>query len=98
QDGGIITSVTDFEGVHVEPILALMPGIVSGDAVMDGTVSVRGPWRGIRLEGGLELSDGRVRIEGLGQHLSGIAGRLELRGTEVVFPEGRPLTARDAGG
>ncbi len=98
QDGGIITSVTDFEGVHVEPILALMPGIVSGDAVMDGTVSVRGPWEGIRLEGGLELSDGRVRIEGLGQHLSGIAGRLELRGTEVVFPEGRPLTARDAGG
>src|SRR5690606_23873517 len=32
------------------------------------------------------------------QHLSGIAGRLELRGTEVLFPEERPLTARDAGG
>jgi translocation and assembly module TamB len=98
QEGGVITSVTDFERVHVEPMLALVPGIVTGDAVMDGTVSVRGPWEAIRLEGGLELNDGRVQIEGLGQHLSGIAGRLELRGTEVLFPRERPLTARDAGG
>lgn len=97
-EGGVITSHAAFERVHVEPVFALIPGIVSGDAVMHGTVSAVGPWPNARLEGELELSDGEVQIEGLGQHLDGITGRLLLRGSEVIFPDAHPLTVRDAGG
>lgn len=98
EEGGYISSITEFARVHVEPVLTLIPGIMSGDAVMNGTVRVAGPREEIRLEGALSLLDGQLQIEGLGQHLHGIEGHLELRGQEVVFPEDRPLTAQDAGG
>src|SRR5690606_31997022 len=95
-EGGLISSVARFEQVHVEPVLTLVPGIVTGDAVMHGEMSARGTWEQMRLAGVLDLSDGHLQIEGLGQHLFDIAGRVELTGDEAVFPADRPLSARDA--
>lgn len=97
-DGGMITSVAQLRQVHVEPILTLVPGIVTGDAVMDGSVRVAGPFEDLRMAGGLDLSEGHLQIEGLGQHLFDIEGRVELNEDEAVFPADRPLSARDAGG
>ncbi|HEY8428716.1 MAG TPA: translocation/assembly module TamB domain-containing protein, partial [Sandaracinaceae bacterium] len=78
--------------------LTLVPGIVVGDAVMDGEVRADGTWERMRLAGALDLSDGHLQIEGLGQHLFDIEGRVELTGDEAIFPADRPLSARDAGG
>lgn len=97
-DGGEIVSWSDFASVHMEPVLTFIPGIVSGDAVMDGNVQVIGPWEGLRLSGELDLDEGHLQIEGLGQHLHDISGRVELHGDEAIFPADRPLRAFDSGG
>ncbi len=96
--GGAINSWMRFAHVHVEPVLTLIPGIVTGDAVMNGEVRANGPWESIQLAGGLELERGHVQVEGLGQHLSDIQGRVELRGNRAIFPPERPLSVRDAEG
>lgn len=93
-----ITSWARFEHVHVEPVLTLIPGIVSGDAIMHGEVALDGPLEAMLLDGELDLSDGHLAIEGLGQHLFDISGRVEMREHDVLFPESRPLVARDQGG
>ncbi len=97
-EDGVITSAATFREVHVEPLLTLVPGIVTGDAVMDGAVRVVGPFEDLRMAGGLDLSQGHLQIEGLGQHLFDIEGRIELAEDEAIFPAEHPLSARDAGG
>ncbi len=97
QDG-VIRSWTGLEDVHIAPVLTFIPGIVTGDAVMNGDVRVEGPWETLQLDGELAMRDGTLQIEGLGQHLREIEGRVELHGDEAVFPESSPLQARDGGG
>lgn len=97
-EDGRISSWTDFANVHVEPVLAFIPGIVSGDAVMDGVLETAGGLRSMNMDGELALLDGHVQIEGLGQHLQDISGRLVLQNDRVHFPEETPLRAQDAGG
>ncbi len=97
-EGGEIVSWSDFESVRMEPALTFIPGIVSGDARMDGNVEVIGPWENLRLSGALDISDGHLQIEGLGQHLHDISGRVELHGDEALFPADQPLRAFDSGG
>lgn len=93
-----ISSWTDFASVHVEPVLSFIPGVVAGDAVMDGELEIAGPWEGLSMNGQLALSEGQVQIEGLGQHLHDISGQLELEGDRITFPESHPLHAQDGGG
>jgi translocation and assembly module TamB len=93
-----ISSWTDFASAHVEPVLTFIPGVVSGDVIMDGELVAAGPLAAVRMNGEVELSDGRVQIEGLGQHLQEISGRVLFREDEAIFPEEAPLRARDAGG
>jgi hypothetical protein len=93
-----ISSFGVFNRVHVAPVLTLIPGIISGDAIVDGRIRVAGPWEDMQLGGALDLSEGHVQIQGLGQHLFDIRGHLDLREHEVIFPFDRPLVAWDAGG
>lgn len=93
-----IQSWSDFSQVHAEPVLTFVPGIVAGDAVLDGRVELEGPWETIGLGGELAISGGHVQIEGLGQHLQNIEGRVLLRGDEAIFPDDTPLRATDSGG
>lgn len=97
-EDGRITSWNHFANVHVSPVLPFIPGIVAGDAVVNGHVEAAGPFDEMLMRGALDLSDGQLQIEGLGQHLHGISGRVELHGDEVVFPSDRPLTASDSDG
>jgi len=97
-EGGAISSWTDFSSVRVAPVMSFVPGVVSGDALIDGQVEVEGPIEGLRAIGELELSRGHVQISGLGQRLNGIRGRIELHGDEVVIPATAPLRAADSGG
>jgi len=97
-EGAAISSWTDFSAVRVAPVMSFVPGVVGGDALIDGELSVEGPIDSLRAVGELELSRGHVQIEGLGQRLSGIRGRIELHGDEVVIPSNAPLRAADSGG
>ncbi|MBZ0120235.1 MAG: translocation/assembly module TamB, partial [Sandaracinaceae bacterium] len=65
---------------------------------VDGEVRGEGTLDAMHLRGRLELSEGRIQIRGLGQHLHDIDGQLILEDDEAVFPEDRPVRARDAGG
>src|SRR5262245_19010704 len=76
----------------------MIPGVVGGDAVMDGDVLISGPWGRTQLNGELDIAEGHIQIEGLGQYLHDITGRLELRGDRAIFPESQPLRAEDSGG
>ena len=98
EPDGRITSWSDFAHVHVSPVLPFVPGIVAGDVVMDGRIEAAGAFDEMRLNGALDLSQGHVQIEGLGQHLHGISGRVEFHGDEALFPTDRPLRASDSGG
>lgn len=97
-DGGTITSWTGLRDVHVAPVLTLIPGIVTGDAIMDGALRVEGTWPELRMNGAVDLREGHLQLLGLGQHLHDIEGRVELRGDQAIFPRERPISARDAGG
>ncbi|MCB9593614.1 MAG: translocation/assembly module TamB domain-containing protein [Sandaracinaceae bacterium] len=93
-----LSSWSDFHDVHVAPVVGFIPGVVAGDAVITGQITAEGPWEGMQMNGDLDVSNGHVQIEGLGQHLHGIAGRIELSGDEAVFPADHPLRASDSGG
>jgi translocation and assembly module TamB len=93
-----ITASAQLRDAHVAPVLTLVPGVVTGDALMNGVVSAEGPWPDLRLDGSVALSEGQVELEGLGQHLHDVEGRVELNGDELVFPTERPLFVRDTGG
>ncbi len=93
-----IRSWNDFSDVRAEPVLAFIPGIVAGDVVVDGQVELTGPWETIQLNGAVDMRDGSIQIEGLGQHLQNIHGRVELYGDEALLPHDDPLTATDSGG
>jgi hypothetical protein len=95
---GTITSWAAFDHVHVEPVLTFIPGIVAGDAVVHGDARVRGAWSSLLLSGALDVTEGHLQIDGLGQHLYGVTGHVDLRGNRAIFPEATPLVARDAGG
>ena len=97
-DGAPIRSWNDFRGVRIEPIVSLIPGIVAGDAVVDGSLELNGSWEEPYLSGGLDIAEGYVQIDSLGQHLEQIEGRIELHGTEAVFPADIPLRAVDGDG
>ncbi|MFK7988765.1 MAG: translocation/assembly module TamB domain-containing protein [Sandaracinaceae bacterium] len=96
--GATISSWTDLSDAQVEPVLTFIPGIVTGRATMDGNIEVRGPLERIQLNGELDMREGEVQLEGLGQHLHDIQGRVELHGDEVLFPPSQPLTVVDSGG
>lgn len=98
EEDAIISGWSDLRDVHVEPVLPFIPGVVAGDAVMTGQMRAEGPLESIQMSGALDLSDGHIQIEGLGQHLHGIRGRVELHGDRAVFPESHPLRASDSGG
>ncbi len=97
-DDAVMSTWSDFQDVHVAPVVGFVPGVVAGDAVIRGSIAAEGAWEAMRLTGALDVQDGHVQIEGLGQHLHGIAGRIELSGDEAVFPADQPLTASDSGG
>ncbi|MCA9609241.1 MAG: translocation/assembly module TamB domain-containing protein, partial [Myxococcales bacterium] len=97
-DDAVMSSWSDFADVHVAPVVGFVPGVVAGDAVIRGSIAAEGPWEAMRLTGALDVREGHVQIEGLGQHLHNIAGRIELSGDEAVFPADQPLTASDSDG
>lgn len=84
--------------VNIEPLLRFIPGMVGGQVEVDGEVHARGPVQAPRLSGELDIANGHLAIEGLGQHLHDIDGRVEFRGDHLLLPADRPLMARDAGG
>ncbi|MGE0786134.1 MAG: translocation/assembly module TamB domain-containing protein [Sandaracinaceae bacterium] len=98
EETAVIRSWNRFANVHAAPVLTFIPGVVTGDAVLEGNVELEGPWESIRMTGALDLTEGHVQIEGLGQHLSNIEGHIDLLGDEVVFPYEHPLRALDSGG
>lgn len=97
-EDGLISSWSDFRDVRVAPVLGFVPGVVAGDASIRGRIVAEGPWDGMRMNGELDVDDGHVQIEGLGQHLQGISGRVLFAGDEAVFPADHPLRATDSGG
>ncbi|MBX3272580.1 MAG: translocation/assembly module TamB domain-containing protein [Sandaracinaceae bacterium] len=97
-EDGRVASWSDFNEVQVAPVVGFVPGIVAGDARITGRIAAAGPWERMQMRGALDVSRGHVQIDGLGQHLHGISGRIELAGDHAIFPSDRPLRASDSGG
>lgn len=83
---------------QLEPLLALIPQIGEADVIADGRVEARGPWATMALQGSVVLSEGRLRIASVGQHLTEVGGTLRFSGDRVAIAEDAPLSARDGDG
>ena len=70
-----------FAGAQLRPLLDRIPGVLTGEAIANGRVSLTGTPAEIRYSGGINLSDGRLHIIATGQRVHDVQASLAFRGT-----------------
>jgi translocation and assembly module TamB len=85
----------DFESAPLGPFISWMPQIAFAAGHLTGTLDARGKLAELDVRGALELTDGYVEVESLGQHLNDVEGRIALNGNWIEL-EG--IRARDGDG
>ncbi|MGF1465664.1 MAG: translocation/assembly module TamB domain-containing protein [Sandaracinaceae bacterium] len=93
-----ITARASLAEVDLAPVLRFIPGVVTGTALVSGDAELDGPASDLGLRGELTLAQGRLQVEGLGQHLDQIEGSVLLSRGEIRLPEDDPVVFRDGGG
>ncbi len=87
--------LAELERANLAPLLAAIPGISGAEITADGTVQAQGTRDALTWSGALALLDGRMELDGPGQRLEEIEGR-------VIFRENRAeiqrFRARDVDG
>jgi len=80
---------------NLAPILAVLPGISGAEITADGTVQAQGTRDALTWSGALELLDGRMQLDGPGQRLENIEGRILFRENRAELQR---MHARDVDG
>jgi len=82
----------------VEPLIALVPWMVEGDALVSGQARVVIRGMDTNLSGGISLKKGCLELVGVGAHLDDLQGEIKLRGNQAYIDRSKPLTAKDQEG
>jgi autotransporter translocation and assembly factor TamB len=87
--------LADLKRANLAPLLAMVPGISNAEITADGTVQAQGTRDALTWAGTLELLDGRMELDGPGQRLEEVEGRLIFRENRADIQRFR---ARDVDG
>ena len=87
--------LAELERANLAPLLATIPGISGAEMTADGTVQAQGTRDALTWSGTLDLLDGRLQLDGPGQRLEQIEGRIVFRQNRAEISG---LHARDVDG
>jgi hypothetical protein len=87
--------LAELDHASLAPLLATVPGISRAEITADGTVQAQGTRDALTWAGSLDLLDGRMELDGPGQQLEEVEGRLLFRENRADIQRFR---ARDVDG
>ncbi len=77
----------DFESAPLGPFITWLPEIGFAAGHLTGQLDATGSLAELDVRGGLELEDGYVEVESLGQHLSDVNGRIAFNGNWIELDD-----------
>ncbi len=72
---GELSGRANFDRMPLQAVLAWIAGVVNVEGILQGSVSAQGSVNKPNLVGSVELSDGRVDLQSVGQTLEDVSGR-----------------------
>lgn len=87
--------LAELQNANLAPLLAAIPGISGAEITADGTVQAQGTRDALTWSGALDLLDGRLQLDGPGQRLEEVEGRIIFRENRAELQR---LHARDVDG
>jgi translocation and assembly module TamB len=87
--------LAELQQANLAPLLAFIPGISGAEITADGTVQAQGTRDSLTWDGALDLLDGRLQLDGPGQRLEEVEGRIVFRQNRADIQR---LHARDVDG
>ncbi len=92
---GEVSGQANFDRMPLQAMLAWMPGVVNVEGILQGSVSAQGSVKNPRFVGSVDLTDGRVDLQSVGQTLEEVGGRAIFDEDGVAITD---FVASDTGG